>query len=145
MTTHAVTVTRAELGQATLSLVTSPYSCPRGSFNPGTVSRRRETVIAPYVHGAYEVGSVKDEVEMSMQVFVTGADDDAVQSNVDSLLDAFNQSTYVVRRDLNGTAWAWTCRAADYGINWDFAHEERRLTRVVLSIPRSPIPFLGPL
>lgn len=145
MTTYAATVTRTELGLSALSIHDGTTYFIR-AFQPGKVPIRREEAKSPLVVATVEIGSVKDDALATMLVQVRGASHSAVQSSISTLISAFSQNEYTLTVSIDGTAYAWTCRKAQYGLDdFDFAFRHRLFAHVDLTFPRSPVSVSGPI
>jgi hypothetical protein len=137
-------VSRAELGLADLALFTDTYTVALDGLDVGAVAWRRETVTSPYVHGAFEVGAVKDLTTLGLRVEVRGTSASDLQTKLSTLLAAFTQSTYTFSVTVNGSSYAWTCFRADYGVVFDPGRVLANQAQVSLQIPRQPVPVTGP-
>lgn len=148
MSVISVHVTRTELALANLTLTdfAGGYDVLEGSLAAGLVSWRRKLAESPFVHGAYEVGAVKDLVDGgTLGVDVVATTQAIIQTRVTTLLAAFSQSTYQLHVTLDGVAWAWTCMRADYSVG--VASDDIRFglaAPVTLRFPRQPVAVSGP-
>ncbi len=139
-------VTRTELSLTNLSLLDpGVYRIGREALEAGMVTWRRQLVTSPFVHGAYEVGAVKDQVQgASLLIRVWGTSQSNLQSRVTTLLAAFTQSTYDITVGLDGTLWTWRCMRADYKIGFPDSVRRQTVAPVTLSFPRHPVAVAGP-
>lgn len=142
--TVAATISRAELGLGNLQLNQAPYTITP-EISPGQVEFRRATVESPYVEGTFSTHVVKGQGQGQVVIDVRESTHAAAQTAIQTLIDAFTQSTFVFTLSLNGTSYAWDCETADYSVG--FAHE--RLHAIVIpvafSFPRFPTANQGPI
>jgi hypothetical protein len=141
-----VAVTASITSTPNITLIgTSTYDIIADSLTSGQVRWRRDTATSPFVHGAVEVGAVKDEPEGAMVVRVVAATQGALQTAIDNLLDAVSLASWTLSVSLDGTAYTWTCGRASYTVTFDFAFHRGKTARVALTFPRHPVPTAGPI
>lgn len=138
-----------------LVLTNSPYALGAGdgtgpsNFSPGQVVYSRVWATSAYVAGAVQVWSVPGEVSASLKVWITetaAAGWPQMMTDLTALIDAFQQSAYVLSLDIGGQTFAWNCVNADYEID-DYPMEAVVGLQLgaTFTIPRSPIPVSGPV
>lgn len=142
--TVSSTITRTELSLPTLQLNAAPYTITP-DVTPGQVEYRRAEVESPYVEGTYTTTRVKGMGQGQVKIDVRAANHADAQSNVQTLIDAFTQSTFVFTLALNGTQYSWNCEAADYGMGFTHEHLHAIVIPVVFSFPRFPTAAQGPI
>lgn len=125
-----------------------PFFIAEGSFEPGEVTWKRHEVESAFVHGEYEISAVKKSENIEATIYVFGASQVELQTNVDTLIDAFTQRTFTLTADYgdSGVLWKWNCRRANYKWRqnaWTPSSANAAAT-VFLSFPRHPIPVAGP-
>lgn len=142
----AASVTRTELSLADLDLVDpGVFTIVPSSLDVGSAGNEVDTVDSKWVDGVIGIGKKKGPVTMSMTVEVDGADQDAVDANLEILVDAFSQLTYDLTISYDGNDNTWTCLAAQR-IQPDYSAREYQLfVPVALTFLRQPTPVAGPL
>jgi len=115
------------------------------SVGPGSMSRRREVAISPFVDGEFLISSVKDVVNIALAVRFFGATHAALKANVEAALAAFDQFSYTLTLTLEGEVSTWSCEPADYGpLDGQIDPFGMRSTQQVytFAIPRQPTPVI---
>lgn len=146
--TLVVTIGRAELSLATLTL-TDPgtYDIDHDTLEPGVPTWIRQLVRSPYVEGATEVGATRDLGWGTARFVVQGSTHATIQTRLDTLVDAFFQSSYTLSVVIDGTTYSWTCMRADC-VGWGLVSDESFFglaMPVAFRWPRQPVPVSGPL
>lgn len=123
----------------------STYDIIQDSLVVGQMTWRREVATSPYVHGEVEVGAVRAAGQVAMTVRVSAADQSALQTAIDNLIDAVSVQSYTLSISLDGTAYTWTCGRASYSVTFDVGMYRGKRARVALVVPRHPVPVAGPI
>ena len=120
------------------------YEVLSNGLQPGNKQQRRDWAKSPYIAGAALLSSVADIVTGTVDIEVFGSSRADLLTKVDALIDAFEQLSYVMAFDLDGTAWSWNCYRADIVLDMEFPMYLGNLTTVHFSFPRDPTPAAGP-
>lgn len=140
----SVTISRSELGLSDLELNDGTTYICTPEIEPGQITWRRERVQSPYVDGEFTVSRAKDDGEMRIIVDVLGATHSAIRTSIDTLIDAFTQSTFTLTIAIGGTTYAWTGEAADYAMTWDHVRMIGERVAVGFQFPRKSAAAAGP-
>lgn len=143
-------VTRTELGMPDLDLRSdvANFELLRDGWGPGSITWDRKKVTSPFVHGDFMVSARKEQMEAPLGFRVVGADRNTTLTRCGVLMDAFSQSDYLVTFEIEGVTFSWSCQPADMvfgdsGYLQPF-HLRAFKQEVHLSVPRYPIPVVGP-
>ena len=138
-----------------LTLTSAPYYVDGGDgagpsgWDAGQVIKSRVWATSAYVPGGVEVLSVAGMVAATLKVFVyetTGAGWGQLETDLTTLIDAFDQSSYTVTLTIDAATFAWTCADADVQIDGFSRLAVIGLALgVTFDIPRSPVPVSGPI
>ena len=120
-----------------LLLNSGGYRVQKGPVRDAVVQSRR-TATSPWTHGAALLTTTKALTGFTVTILVEGSTYSELWSRVDTLTEAFEQTTYTYRRVRNGRNVQWDCFAADYTIGDSYIREQRRLVPVALVVPRQP-------
>lgn len=103
-----------------------------------SMERRRITASSVIVEGEYTTHSVRSNVTEAVNVWVYGANQAAVSTNLVALENLFSQNTYQLRFTLDTSRETWDCFVADYSFtrNQVFSHNGRALFSA--QVPRLP-------
>lgn len=112
-------------------------------FRAGQVTWRHNQVTSPYVHGHFTVNSAKEPSPVSLTVFALGEDMADLESNISTLLTAFNQAEYTLSTTIEGRTFEWTCERADYEVGLIPENIIALKVPVGLSFNRHPVPTVG--
>lgn len=106
----AITVTAGGIN------VTNPgtYDCALGGIDLGEVQWRRFIVDSPFVHGNFETHAVKGMATATLAVDVFASSAAQMQTRMAALIDALTDGDWTLALDVDGTAYSWLCRRADY-------------------------------
>lgn len=110
--TVGLTITRGELSLADLSA--SAGVAEVVSYDPGGVGKRRVVAKSPTVRGHVQTGSVADSRLLVVVLRLFGANKGALDSNVQTWLNGFEQTAYNLTLSINGVATTWACDDAEY-------------------------------
>lgn len=117
---------------------------------PGSRTWRRTTETSPFVHDEEEITRTLGPGTVRMVTLVVGSTVDQVNTRTAALIAVLEQITYDTRVFIDGVAKnGWHCRGADTVIG-DGGLDARRLAAgrksqvLTATIPRNPVPFLGP-
>jgi hypothetical protein len=147
--TVAVTITRTELGFSNLTL--DPATCEVVTYDPGPISKRRVTQGSPTVDGAVETGSVRDMRLITLVLRFKGSSKTVLDANLQTVLNAFEQSSYHLSVQLDDATVVWDCWDAEYrptAPDGDGVHKfglmaTPRRQAYVFTIPAQPAPISG--
>lgn len=108
------------------------------SRGESTTQRRRLTAQSIIVEGTFTTHSVRDNTEEPFGIWVRGADQHEISTNLILLEDLFSQVSYQIRWTFDDTREIWDCFAADFSItrNQVFAHNTMALFSA--QVPRLP-------
>jgi hypothetical protein len=143
MTTFAASVTRSDLGLATLNINDGLDYRVSNEIMGSMVTYDRKTVSSPYVNGDVTVHRRRGSVAEKFAVYVYGDTQTELQANVKTLIEAFSQNVFNLIMTLDSVEWSYKCEASDYQIEWSNAHMFANQVRVVFNLIRSPIPVVG--
>lgn len=76
------------------------------------ITRRRDTVTSPWVHGETEVASVRGAMFYQIELQCVGTTFGGASTLKDALVTAVEQKTFSLVETLDGHAETYTCRAA---------------------------------
>lgn len=147
--TVGLTVTRPELSLS--ALTAAPGVAEVVSYDPGGVGKRRVIAKSPTVAGHLQTGSVADSRLLVLVLRLFGANKSALDSNVQTWLNAFEQTRYDLTFTVNGIGTTWTCDDAEYALANDGAAgvDKYRLMAAPMRqiyefrIPTQPYPTAG--
>ena len=114
------------------------YRTTAESFKQQTQQRRRITVQSPIYDGTYEVHSVKENIEETIEVYVLGQSQNEVTENILNLLSYFEQPRYSIRKRLDDHRETWLCMPAEYNIDRSHVNAHNTRATVTFTIPRFP-------
>lgn len=140
----SVLVHRDLLGLAPLQIGMGPryYCAPQ--FIGAAVQWQRQQVTSPYFDGSVTVQRYRQQPMEQIAVEVKGDDLGEVQDNVDELVSAFIQDSYVLDITADNASFSYVCEAADYQVGFfNTARMVSRQVQVVFSVPRNPVPLVG--
>lgn len=100
-----------------LHLNEPPYELASDTFNSIGITHRRQEATNAFIEGTYTVNSVRENLSMPLSVWVRGKTQKEFQAAIKKLCDAFDQSTFEVRRIIEEDQVDWQCFSSDYTIN----------------------------
>jgi hypothetical protein len=136
-------VSRPALGGGDLYINTGDYRLAGPQVMSGTVQWDRRTVNSPWVEGDITVSRRRGNTMENLVVYVSGSSQSDLQSNIATLVSAFNQNRYTVQIQIGNANWAWDCEAADYSVQMDTPHINALYVVCTFNIPRKPIALAG--
>lgn len=99
-----------------LSLNTGPYELTGDSFATVSVTHRRQEATNAFIEGTYTVNSLRENIIVPVGVYVRGSLSTDMQRDKAVLTAVFDQSTFEVRRVIEGHEEFWQCFASDYTV-----------------------------
>jgi hypothetical protein len=114
------------------------YIVEASSFSESGFTWRRTTVESPWLSGRFLVNAVKDTVEEQLGVFVYGSNQVDLQDNIDTLVDAFSQFSYIMEFAADQNRLQYSCECADYSVSKPRELLHNNMAQVQLRIPRIP-------
>lgn len=93
------------------------YELAADTFSSVSVTHRRQEATNPFIEGSYTVNSLRENLSVPISVYIRGDTAAEFQSGVKRLCDAFDQSTFEVRREIEGVVETWQCFSSDYTVN----------------------------
>lgn len=142
--TLAGSVTRSLLGLGDLNIndYTSYFLSAQMDF--GEKRYQRNAQGSPYMRGEVTVNRTEKQRIRNIGVEVLGTSHANLESNLQALLDAFDQDSYNLTLTINGTTRTYVCEAADYSLpGWVSGRIVGRVVLVQFSVPTRPIPVAG--
>lgn len=139
----SATVTRTLLGLSNLNINDHVNYTLTDTIMGGTVTWERNTASSPYVDGDITVSRRRPNVQEQLRIYVMGDNQNMLQQNLSTLIQAFIQDTYTLQIAPGNQAYAWQCEAADYTIAWSNVHFVAKKLEVTFSIPRRPVMTAG--
>lgn len=109
----------------------------------GTVSYQREQASSPWVDGEITVSRRRGNVTEPFRVWVIGSSASDLNSNVGTLITAFQQDLFTLQITVGGTAYAWQCEASDYSMDFTNVNLKALKVMVTFNLMRSPILLAG--
>lgn len=143
MTTFAATVTRSDLGLADLNINDNADYIVASEMLGSMVTWERKTVSSPFVNGDVTVHRRRGNVSEKFAVYVLGATQTEIQTNIKTLIDAFNQNRFNLTITLDSTVYTYICEASDYQVEWMNTNFFALKVKVVFNLIRGPIPLVG--
>lgn len=140
----SVLVSRDLLGMGPLQIAYGPrfYCAPQ--FIGAAVQWQRQQVTSPYFDGSVTVQRYRQQPTEQIAVEVKGDDLAEVRANIDELVTAFIQDSYVMDITADNSSFSYACEAADYQVGFfNVSRMVSRQVQVVFSVPRSPVPLVG--
>jgi len=101
-------------------------------------SLRNHTVSSSMYDGDFIVHTTKGNVTETVQVYVLGADHVHIGDNVNKLVEAFTQSTFLVRRTFGNDIEIWRCFPAEYAYKRGHIEIHNRRATLTFNVPRFP-------
>lgn len=119
------------------------------AIGPGARVWRRITETSPFTHGEEEIHRTLAPGTMRMTNLVLGSSISQLNSRLDALIAAVEQSTYNTSVYIDGVLrWKWACRCADTVLGDDGGIDARRYAAfqqiLTATAPRHPIQLTGP-
>jgi hypothetical protein len=143
MTTVAISVTRSDLGLASLN-INDHLDYKVGSEILGSmVTYDKKKVSSPYVNGDITVHRRRGNVNEKFSVYVYGADQAELRTNTIALIEAFSQNQFNLIITLDSVEYSYQCEASDYQIGWSNAHMFSKQVLVTFNLDRKPIALVG--
>ena len=105
------------------------------AFDEAGQRRRRDVATSPYVDGAAEITSVRDELRVSLTVRIVGTSTADCRTKRDALLAAAEARRWGLVVELDGTTDEYDCYAADWSATRPTAYLLSYRTEVTLDIP----------
>lgn len=138
-----VNVERTSLGLPLLNINDHlNYACAAQFFG-AAVSWTRQQVGSPQVDGQVTVNRQRQMVQEQLAVEVRGDSMAHLRANVDKLVQAAIQDSYLIGIHIDGEHYQYQCEAADYQVSWVGSRFAARQLQVVLTVPRQPVPTIG--
>ncbi len=117
------------------------------AFGPGDLSWRLNEQKSPFISGSMLVSAVKDTRTVLMSVRTWGSSIPDLFNRIAVMCRAFEQFSYVVGLNIDGSELAYLCQPANYSTGNNGELDKLELgqnTQVTtFSIPTNPIPILG--
>jgi hypothetical protein len=85
-------------------------------MTPGGLTKRRVVEKSPTVDGGTQTASVADGRLLILQLRIFGSSKSALDSNVQTWLNAFEQTAYDLTLAINGIDTTWACDDAEWSI-----------------------------
>jgi hypothetical protein len=139
----AVTVSRDLLALADLDINDHLTYYVSPQFLGGQVQWSRQQATSPFVDGSVTVSRFRQTVTEQIAIEVLAGTGAGLKANVDTLIDAFMQDSFILTVVSDGATYAYTCEAADYQLAWTGPRMIGHQAQVVLSVPRSPVALAG--
>lgn len=110
------------------------YRVADGSFSSRAVTHRRLSAQSPFLEGEYVYSSVRANISEPLNVYVTGATHFAMETALQALVTALEQTTFTVVRTIGDARYTLACYASDYTISADrpLLHATRVLVQIQL-------------
>lgn len=141
-------VTRTELALSNLEFGTltqdgaSGFYIVRNGFGPGSVSKRRITAESIFYPGRTLVHATPDVQTSILKIRVKGETQQDLYNRVAEVTAAFDQFSYSLTVNINGTYWEYECETADWTLGQDGAVDDIMLRSntqfVTFTIPHAP-------
>jgi hypothetical protein len=109
------------------------------------MTRRRVTVTSPWADGNVQIWSVRDKEAITMTVACLAYDHTTLQGLIADVIGAFDRPNYDLSLNLDGVQYAWNCDNADWSIDMNQPFWHFYSAYIKLSIPRNPVPLVGPV
>lgn len=121
------------------------YRVAADSIGSQATSWRRTEAQSPYVEGKFLIHAVKDMSSVNLTVWVSGypqnthsAGQNQLQTNIDALINPFEQMSYQVKYTAGDTQITWDCQTADYSVEVTKDYLYAMYVPVKFTIPRFP-------
>lgn len=109
-------VTTPDIGSIVGDLTLADADAEVVYYDPGDVTKRRQTDVSATVRGGLQRSSVPDKRVLRLGLRIKGASKAALDANVQTWLNVFNQDRYQLTITINTVDTTWSCDDADYGI-----------------------------
>lgn len=139
----SVIITRTELSLADLELNAAPYTVVGDGIEPGQTELERHQATSPFVDGTYTISSKRNQPSMVITLDVRGDTTAEINTNVDTLVNAFDQDVFEVAVTIDGQSFRWRGERADRGVGWRKERWHAYVVRAAFQFPRHPIPLTG--
>lgn len=139
----SVIITRTELALADLELNAYPYVVSGEGIEPGQTELERHQASSPFVDGQYTVSSKRGQPNMVITLDVRGDTTTEINTNVATLIDAFDQDLFEIAVTIDGQTFRWRGERADRGVGWRRERWHAYIVRAAFQFPRHPIPVTG--
>lgn len=140
--TLAASVSRPNLGLGDLSI--NDYLNYRVvSLMGGQVVWTRNAVVSAYMDGDVTVNRRRANIDEPVVIDVLGATQAAMQANVDALVQAFCQDSFIMTLTVGGQTHGYYCESADYQMLWEGPKFIAQQIQIHFNVPRRPVPQLG--
>lgn len=146
----AASLTRTLLSLTDLSLNVDGF-CKVVSYDPGPVTKRRVVAKSPTVAGHVQTGSVADSRSIALILRLYGATKGDLDTNIQTVVDAFDQFTYQLSVQLADGTVVWACDDAEYrpvraggdGVDQVGLSKSAKWQAFAFTIPAQPAPVSG--
>lgn len=115
-----------------------PYRIGRNSFSESARTQRRTTVTNPFVKGSFTVASVPENIEETVEVWVSGDSHYEMEAALDVLVEAFEQTNFLLERRIEDSWKRWFCQAADVTVRTQAEYLHSKIAMLTATIPRLP-------
>lgn len=109
------------------------------------MTRRRVMVTSSFTDGQTQVWSVRDKSSLTMTIACLAYDHATLQTLIAAVVGAFDQPSYLLTLTLDGIGYRWNCDNADWSVDFNQAFWHFYSAYIHLSIPRNPVPNVGPI
>lgn len=140
----SVTVSRDALGLPPLEIASAiDYYCTP-QFLGAAVQWDRQQVSSRWLDGDVTTARRRKSVTEQIGVEVRGPNLKAVQTSINTLIDAFCQDSFTLTVTADGAVRAYACEAADYqDLSWTTPRLAGAAGQVLLQVPRQPVALKG--
>jgi len=121
-----------------LSLNEPPYELAADTFGSLSVTHRRQEAVNQFIEGTYTVNSLRENSQIPLSVYVRGATYAEFQAAYATLIEAFDQSTFEVRRVIEGVEVEWQCFSSDYSVTLQREFLHARMAKVDIQLNVHP-------
>ena len=114
------------------------YTVDATAFAERSVSHRKVESSSGWMEGTYVSRSVKENVNETVAVQVTGATASELKKRTNDLVAAFEQLSYQMIVSIDDDQEIWSCTVADYAITTSQAFMFSRMAIVKATVPHLP-------
>jgi hypothetical protein len=140
-------ITRDSLGLPDLDLNDHLNYYVADQFMGGQVTWNRNQVTSPFIDGAITTYRTKQMVTDTVNIEVLTTTYTGAMTSLRTLVQAFTQDTYNLQIGIgvSTAALQYQCEAADYTMDWTNSRWVAKHLSISFSVPRNPVPILGPV